>query len=78
MTRQIAEAVPEYENAFPERLPLEGALQQDRRRAHRRSDVRSADRRRRKLGFPLILLTGDILYDQALDTRHEGFVEQVG
>ncbi len=77
VTRQIAEAVPEYENAIPERLPLDGVLQQDRRAEH--IGVPTAVPQtgaEGSAGFPLILLTGDILYDRGPLTRDtKGFDE---
>lgn len=64
VTRQIVSAVPEYENAVPERLPVEGTLQHEERKptAVRPSAARKAPEG--SAALPLILLTGDTLFDR--------------
>ncbi|HEY3267463.1 MAG TPA: NADH-quinone oxidoreductase subunit NuoG [Armatimonadota bacterium] len=63
VTRQIAEAVPEYENAVPDRLPAEGALEVDERTTLAAPPPMGHAAAEGSAALPLILLTGPVLFD---------------
>jgi predicted molibdopterin-dependent oxidoreductase YjgC len=64
ITRQIAETVPEYENAVPMRIPIEGALQHQERRPAIGQGTGARKTPEGSAALPLILLTGDVLFDR--------------
>lgn len=64
VTRQIAAAVPEYEDAVPDRLPVIGALQHQERRPAPAPTAAPHAAPEGSAALPLILLSGDTLYDR--------------
>jgi predicted molibdopterin-dependent oxidoreductase YjgC len=69
VTRQIAEEVPEYEDAVPARIPLEGALQHQERRQAAAAGAGLRKAAEGSAALPLILLTGDVLFDRGALTE---------
>jgi NADH-quinone oxidoreductase subunit G len=66
---QIVEAVPEYENAAPDRIPPEGTLQMDRRVEIPPVPTAAPAPAEGSAGLPLVLLTGDVLFDHGALTQ---------
>lgn len=66
---RIVEAVPEYESLAPGRIPPEGTLQMDRRVEVPPAGGVAPAPAEGSAGLPLILLTGDVLYDHGALTQ---------
>lgn len=69
VTRQIARAVPEYQHALPGSLPADGILVDDRRPESHIAQPSAHAPSEGSAALPLILLTGDVLFDNGPLTR---------
>jgi predicted molibdopterin-dependent oxidoreductase YjgC len=69
VTRQIAEAIPEYQDAVPGKVPQDGVLlREERTQAFGQPSAPHAAAEG-SAALPLILLTGDVLFDNGPLTR---------
>lgn len=70
VTRQIAEAVPEYQKALPGSIPPVGVLlREERAQALAGTPAAPQAAAEGSAALPLILLTGDVLFDNGAMTR---------
>jgi predicted molibdopterin-dependent oxidoreductase YjgC len=69
VTRQIASTVPEYQSALPGALPPDGILVEERRPEAHTASPTAHPPAEGSAALPLILLTGDVLFDNGPLTR---------
>ena len=77
VTRQIARAVPEYQAAIPGSMPDTGVMVDDRRPVTHPAAQAPHAPSEGSAALPLVLLTGDVLFDNGALTRETAAFAQI-